>query len=417
MVRFENLPRDARVDAPLWGQLVGLPPGSTVRIEAAMRDDIGQTWQSHALYEASSAGTVDLAAAQPLRAAWLGSDAYGLCWSMKPQDEPTSPFSAYPGSVFGEELEVTLTASLEGQEVAKERIKRHFLFRCTREMWRGDVTANLFLPIYPAATQGVLVIGGSVGGFAWSNQVASLIAASGRAALAVAYFDWRGEFGLPTSLTEIPLEVFTDALDRLREHPQVLTDDLAVIGFSKGAEAALLLATKRNDIRKVVAYAPSAYVWEAARMSQDEKAKSSWTWQGEPLPFARFDADENFYKTFDKTKLGAFHERALEDEEVRRRARIPVEQIEADVLLLSGTADGTWPAGSMSETIVKRFEEVSSASQVEHLAFENVGHSFFVPGLPANQEDGLREANAQADRKAWGALRKQVIRNCTVYLP
>ncbi len=327
---------------------------------------------------------------------------------MKPQDEPTSPFSAYSGSVFQEELEVTLTASLEGQEVAKERIKRHFLFRCTREMWRGDVTANLFLPIYPDVTQGVLVIGGSVGGFAWSNQVASLIAASGRAALAVAYFDWRGEFGLPTSLTEIPLEVFASALDKLKAHPQVLTDDPAVVGFSKGAEAALLLATKRDDIRKVVAYAPSAYVWEAARMSQDEKAKSSWTWQGEPLPFARFDADEDFYRTFDKTKLRAFHERALEDEEVRRRARVPVEQTNAQILLLSGAEDGTWHADAMSDAIAKRFEEVGRASQVRHLFFENVGHSFFIPGLPADHVDGLREANAQADRKAWGALRKQV---------
>ncbi len=408
MVRFENLPRDARVDAPLWGQLTGLPPSSPARIEAAMRDDVGQAWRSRALYEASSEGTVDLAAAQPLEAAWSGSDAYRLYWSMQLVEEPVSPFSAYPGSVFQERLEVVFTASIDGKEVAEACVKRHFPFRCIQETWRGDTTANLFLPVYPNATQGVLVIGGSAGGFAWSNQVASLIAASGRSALAVAYFDWRGEYGLPTSLMEIPLEVFTRALDRLKAHPQVLTDDLSVVGFSKGTEAALLLATKRDDVRKVALYSPSAYVWEAARLSRDEEAKSSWTWRGEPLPFARFDADEDFYRTFDKTKLRAFHERALEGEGVRQRARIPVERTDAQILLLSGTEDGTWHAGPMSRTIVKRFEEVGRVSKVKHLAYENVGHSFLVPGLPANHVDGQWRANAQADKKAWGALRRHL---------
>ena len=407
MARFENLPQGARADAPLWGQLVGSPPDCPVHIQATMQDDAGQTWRSQALYRASSGGAIDLAAAQPLQAAWSGSDAYGLYWSMRPQDEPTSPFSAYPGSVFGEGPQVTLTASVNGKEVARERIRRLFLFRCTQETWRDDVTANLFLPVHPTATQGALVLGGSVGGFAWSNQVASLIAASGRAALAVAYFDWRGAYGLPTSLAEIPLEIFIDALNGLKKHPRVLTDDLSVVGFSKGTEAALLLATKRRDIRKVVAYSPSAYVWEAARMRQDDPAQSSWTWQGEPLPFARFDADEDFYRTFDKTKLRAFHERALEDEEVRRRARIPVERSDARILLLSGIEDGTWPAGPMSNAIAERFKG-GRASQVAHLAFENVGHSFFIPGFPANQADGLWGANAQADKKAWGALRRHL---------
>ena len=408
MVKFENLPQDARVDAPLWGQVVGLSPEQSIKLEATVQDDMGQIWRSEAMYQASAEGAVDLAGAHPLQAAWSDSDAYGLYWSMQLVEEPISPFSAYPGSVFGESLEVILTASTDGKKVAEACIKRRFLFRCTQETWRDDITANLFLPVYPDATQGVLVIGGSTGDFAWSNQVASLIAASGRSALAVAYFDWRGENGLPTNLSEIPLEVFSTALDRLKEHPQVLTDDLSIVSFSKGTEAALLLATERSDIRKVVAYVSSAYVWESARMSVEEEVKSSWTWRGEPLPFARFDADESFYETFDKTKLRAFHKRALEDEEVRRRARIPVEKSEASILLLSGEEDSLWPSSSMSETIVKRFEEVGGASQVEHLSFEDVGHSFSVPGLPANRADGVWEANARADRQAWGALRRHL---------
>lgn len=61
MARFKNLPRDARADAPLWGQLVGLPPNCTVQIEAATRDDMGQMWRSEAVYRASAEGVIDLA--------------------------------------------------------------------------------------------------------------------------------------------------------------------------------------------------------------------------------------------------------------------------------------------------------------------------------------------------------------------
>ena len=62
----------------------------------------------------------------------------------------------------------------------------------------------------------------------------------------------------------------------------------------------------------------------------------------------------------------------------------------------------------MSETIVRSFEEVNKASQAEHLSFENAGHALFVLGFPANREDGTPTANAYADRKAWGALRRHL---------
>ena len=90
---------------------------------------------------------------------------------------------------------------------------------------------------------GVLVLAGSEGGFAWSNQIAALIAASGRAALALAYFDWEGHYGLPRSLTEVPLELFDQALDRLKKHPRV-TDEFALVGFSKVSRSCVAYSNK-----------------------------------------------------------------------------------------------------------------------------------------------------------------------------
>ena len=243
------------------------------------------------------------------------------------------------------------------------------------------------------------MLAGSEGGFAWSNQIAALIAASGRAALALAYFDWEGHYGLPRSLTEVPLELFDQALDRLKKHPRV-TDEFALVGFSKGAEAALLIATKRKDISDVVAYAPSAYVWEAARLSQDQKLRSSWTWQGKPVPFASFNADEDFYQSWDKTALLEFHKAAIR--EGAEHARIPIEKAKANILLLSGSDDQVWPADTMSQALVEKV-----GGRLEHLSFENAGHTLTPPGLPsADRLGGTPVANAHADRKSWAALRR-----------
>lgn len=411
MAAIENLPKEARADAPLWGRVVDLPADRLVDVTVKLRDDLGQTWRSAATFRSSPEGSLDLAAAKPVEAAWVGSDAYGMYWSM----ELASPNEGFPMPYFDaataslDPLRLELDVSVEGTSVARGEVERRFFFRCTKEEWRDDgLVANLFVPVHPATSQGVLVIGGSAGGFAWSNQVASLIAASGRAALAVAYFDWQGAYGLPTDIAEIPLETFVRALERLKSDPRVLDEDLTVVGYSKGAEAALLLAAEREDVRKVVAYAPSSHVWESARADPSEPSRSSWTRGGEPLPFARFDADEDFYRTLDKTRLRPFHERALEDEGAIRETRIPVERTDAEILLVSGTADSLWPSTPMCETIVRTLKDAGRASQVQHVPFEGAGHFFFVPGMPVNRLDGSPLVNAYADRKGWGATRKHL---------
>ena len=404
MAEFRNLPEKARVDAPLWGKLVGVPNGAVVELSAEVQDDFGQSWRSRASYPVR-AGEIDLAGGVPSDAPWSGSDAYGLYWSMRRQATEPSPFLTDPGTVFQNALRPVVTARLDGEVVAQGEVERRYLFRCAREEWRGEVVANLFVPTFRDSYPAALVIGGSGGGFAWSNQAAALIAASGRAALAVAYFDWEGVHGLPHSLTEISLELFTTALDRLLADPRILPDDLAVVGFSKGSEAALLTACRRPDVTKVVAYAPSAYVWAAARVDPSESPRSSWTWQGNPLPFLAFEAGEDFYRTFDKTTLRKAHDAALAQPDLDPAACIPVEQTDADLLLISGTKDSVWSSGEMAETLLERLKNVGKGASSKHLSFGNAGHTLLVPGLPAERNDGDPAANAYADRKSWGALR------------
>ena len=143
-------------------------------------------------------------------------------------------------------------------------------------------------------------------------------------------------------------------------------------------------------------------------MNPNEPVRSSWTWQGDALPFVEVAADESFYRSFDKTALGPFHERALGEtaDGDLEAARIRVEDINADILLLSGTEDSIWPSSNMSKTITSRLK--TQGKEAKHLSFDGAGHSFSVPGTPATKLDGKPAANAYADRKSWGALRARL---------
>ena len=93
-------------------------------------------------------------------------------------------------------------------------------------------------PVNTAARRpAVLVLGGSEGGLP-GGLLPALLASSGYPALGVAYF---GEPGLPQTLSRIPLEYFAGALRWLARQPGVNPARIAVLGVSRGSEAAQLL--------------------------------------------------------------------------------------------------------------------------------------------------------------------------------
>ncbi len=129
----------------------------------------------------------------------------------------------------------------------------------------------------------VLVLSGSSGRV--EADRARMLASHGAAALS---YRWFGDGDLPPGICEIPLESFTPYVDRLAE----LSDNLAIVGTSKGAEAALLLAAHDPRIRTVVAIAPTHVVWSNVGPGYDGETlpwRSSWTLDGKPLPFVPFD--------------------------------------------------------------------------------------------------------------------------------
>ncbi len=233
----------------------------------------------------------------------------------------------------------------------------------------GRVEAELFARA--GAKRPLLVaLGGSEGGNAWASDIwkrqRERFLDRGYALLAVGYF---GTPETPEKLDRIALEGVHAAIRRAALDPRVDGRCIAVIGGSRGAELALLLASHYPDINAVVAIVPGSAVFPALT---DAMTTPGFSLQGKPLPFVPM--------TWGATPAllagdlrGAF-ERIMRDEAAMARAAIPVERINGPVLFVSASADEVWPSREMADAMMRRLQENRFRHSAEHLVVTG-GHA------------------------------------------
>ncbi len=247
---------------------------------------------------------------------------------------------------------------------------------------------------------GVVVLSGSSGRV--DVDRARLLARHG--ALAVA-LRWFGGEGQPSGICEVPLETFGSAADWLEDKG---ARRIGVIAISKGAEGALLLACRDPRVRAVVAISPSSVAWANVGPGLDGRAypyRSSWTWRGAPLPFVPYDEswkpDEErpiSYRSLYEQSLRAFPE-------ARTTAAIPLEECEADILLVAGGDDAVWPSVAFAEELAARRHGSGRATRV--VIEPQAGHRPILPGEPPPEPSttlargGNAAADARLGRAAW----------------
>lgn len=265
----------------------------------------------------------------------------------------------------------------------------------------------------------VLVLSGSSGRI--ETDRVRLLAAHGAAALSLRWFgDRSSSTAQPPGICEVPLETFTPALEQLAGY----SDHLAVLGTSKGAEAALLLAAHDTRIRTVAALSPSSVVWANVGPGLDgyeSPPRSSWTRGGSPLPFVPYDqawhddrateaATTTPPDTPDTAAPGPPAFRTLYEQSLTTyadlvpAARIPVESIRGEVILSCGGDDQVWPSDHFARDIVTR--RTAHGLSTTHLTVPAAGHRLQLPGedLPSGGMTMARGGSASADRELGKAL-------------
>ncbi len=208
----------------------------------------------------------------------------------------------------------------------------------------------------------VLVLGGSEGGL--PDKLAQPIANAGYKVLSLAYFKAPK---LPEELEKIPLEYFDAAINWLATHTDLQANGLTVVGWSKGAELSLLLASRDERINRVVAIAPSSVVWAGILKDWTQTPGSSWTLQGDELTHVPFRPSGEV------TGLLDLYTQSLQNRADGGQADIPVENIKAQVSLMTGADDDIWPSPQMAESICQRMSKQRSGS-CNHLNYPRLDH-------------------------------------------
>lgn len=236
----------------------------------------------------------------------------------------------------------------------------------------------------------VLLLAGSSGRV--DEGRARVLAAAGATVWAIRWFGGPGQQPAPY---DVPLELFAEALDRLRPEG----DRLAVVGTSFGAEAALLTASYDGPVDACVAFAPTAVVWTGY---DGERATSHWTRDGVPLPCIPFLDD--WTPTDDPPAFRDHYARSLDAASAvaREAAAIPVERIGGDLVLVAGGDDQVWPSSEQARAIVsRRAAHGLTTTLVDHLA---AGHRTELPGEDAVSAGmSMRRGGTPAADRALGA--------------
>jgi dienelactone hydrolase len=364
----------ALADQAIDIRVTGLAAGERVTITAQATDAKGQAWQAKAAFTASGDGVLDLAKTAPESgSSYHGADAMGLLWSMAAVSAAADQGYFDPAPPQRESsFAVRLTVASSGGRVLGSRlVSRDWMAPGERaRVLAGSVKGVLFTP--PPGTPrhpGVLVFGGAEGGMS-QVYTAALLAAHGYPALTVAYFDWPGR---PANLSGIPLEYFAAAGRLLAAQPDADPAHVLVMGYSRGSEAALLLANDfPQEFHGAVVYSPSSDV----NYADTPWYQPAWTLGGRgiyPQP-------------------------------------IQMNHVSGPVLAFAGGDDAQWDSGQSAQVISEQMVLAHSQYKGQAFLYPDAGHGVGTfPYQPISTQaigvlGGTRAGDVAAQRDGWGKV-------------
>ena len=158
----------------------------------------------------------------------------------------------------------------------------------------------------------------------------------------------------------------------------------------------------------MIAVAPSSVVWAGAL---DGSWSSHWTSGGSPLPFVPFD--ETWEATSDPPAFVSMYEASLAGEPAAAAAaRIRVERVVGEVLLVVGGDDQVWPSTRFAKDIADRRQQAGLRTTI--VSRPDAGHRLLLPGESAPsggtamQRGGTPQADTALGQRAWPEIVRMI---------
>nr|XP_003734081.3 LOW QUALITY PROTEIN: acyl-coenzyme A thioesterase 6 [Callithrix jacchus] len=357
-------------DEPVRIAVRGLAPQQALRtsLRASLRDENGALFRAHARY-GDARGELDLERAPALGGSFTGLEPMGLLRAL----EPEKPL----GQLVKRDVRTPVRVQLEvldGHDpepwrlLCQARHERDFLQPgVQRELVRaGRVRAALFLPPGKGPSPGITDLFGSSGGLC--EYRASLLAGHGFAVLALAYFRFED---LPEHLNDIHLEYFEEAVDFVLQHPKVKGPSIGLLGFSKGGDLCLSMASFLKGITATVVINACVANTIAPLHYRD-------------MIIPKLVSDTGKIKI---TKSGFFN---MMDswsnplEERNHQSLIPLEKVQGPFLIIVGMDDQGWKSEFYAQIASERLQ-AHGKERPQIICYPGTGHSINPPYFPPSR--------------------------------
>ncbi len=262
-----------------------------------------------------------------------------------------------------------------------------------RTITEDGINADFFCEAGDAPRKVVIILGGSEGGKHWSTNTRHIQALldEGYCVMVLAYFNAPG---LPDYLRAIPLEYFERAFNWLAIQPEIVPNDYAVFGGSRGGELALELASHYSQIKTVIALDPSSVRVPSPPTTPLDTLlgqHASWTYRGNDLPYLPMPRSlDSLIGLLSGNEISMFEE-ALKSTNAADSATIAVENIQGPVLCLADEMDSTWPSTHFCAQIIARLADHGFLHHYEQVSYPWAHNTCTLDGCWAKTTEFLAE--------------------------
>ncbi len=213
----------------------------------------------------------------------------------------------------------------------------------------------------------VIVLSGSEGGLEHTEKLAKYLQDNGIPALALGYFKTRHSV---KNLNRIELENIKAAIDWLKKMGY---EKIGIEGCSKGAEYAAAAAIAFHELSCVILKIPSWFYSEGMN-GKTPSGTSCWSYKGQEIPYTpykmrKLPVVQEMMKNKEYNILAVNTGKKINPDSI-----IPIEKIEAPILMFSTEVDTIWPSKESCEKMEERLNSNKFSYPHKHICFEHMSH-------------------------------------------